>query len=371
MVRRIFDFHKPKKLVASASTICNPMKVSITIPTYNREQYICQAIESALQQTMTDIEVIVVDDGSTDNTKEIIRPYMDRIKYVYTENGGPARARNTGMKHAKGEYVSFLDSDDLYYPYKTELQQRLLDRFPNIGMVYTDFSGFDDNGFWDEYHLRNYHTAYRNGKTVYEDIFPEKMTMKDAGLCSGNWLNGNVYMGNIFNPYFQQIVVFTNSMMFRRGILETIGLQDGRYGLFHDLEFALRICKYFKVAFIDVPTYKLRYHSKQISDTTKENGIKIVIEKQRNLLKVIEKHGVEDNKYYSENRDQVNRRMAVAHKFLAIPLMAMPQEAQRARVHLRKCASYGYPEKLFCVASFLPHFFRRTFIKLMSTLKLN
>jgi hypothetical protein len=142
-------------------------------------------------------------------------------------------------------------------------------------------------------------------------------------------------------------------------------------GLFHDLGFALRMCKYFKVAFIDVPTYKLRYHSKQISDTTKKNRIKIVIEKQRNLLKVLEKYGLEDNKYYSENRDQVNRRMAVAHKSLAIPLMALSQEARTARVHLRKCANYGYPEKLFYVASFLPHLFRRTFIKLMSALKLN
>ena len=100
------------------------------IPTYNRASLIGAAIESVLAQTYTDFEVIVVDDGSTDNTREIVGRYGDRVRYTYIENSGPARARNVGMSLARGEYLCLLDSDDLYYPHKLALQVDHLDRFP-------------------------------------------------------------------------------------------------------------------------------------------------------------------------------------------------------------------------------------------------
>ena len=166
------------------------MKLSIIIPTYNREQYISQAIESALSQTLADIEVIVVDDGSTDNTEKVITPYRNKINYIKTENGGVAHARNVGMKMAKGEYISWLDSDDIYYPYKSELQTDFLDKFSEIGMVYTEFSGFDDNGFFDEYHLKNYHSsAYQSGGVTYNDIFSEKFSLQKIFPRSRNTQN--------------------------------------------------------------------------------------------------------------------------------------------------------------------------------------
>ena len=186
------------------------MKVSIIIPTYNRGKYICQAIESCLVQTYTDIEVIVVDDGSTDDTKKKVAFYEDKIKYIYTQNGGPAHARNIGMRHAKGQYISFLDSDDLYYPYKTELQVKFLDKFSEIGMVYTELSVFDDDGFWAECYLNKYHrSTLKRGRTIYNDIFSEKISLENAGLNFNNFEHNSIYMGNIFDAYFNNIIVFT------------------------------------------------------------------------------------------------------------------------------------------------------------------
>lgn len=89
--------------------------VSIIIPCYNYEQYIAQAIESALSQTYSDVEVIVVNDGSTDSSAEAITPYADEITYIETENHGACHARNTGWRRATGRYIKFLDADDTLY----------------------------------------------------------------------------------------------------------------------------------------------------------------------------------------------------------------------------------------------------------------
>jgi len=98
------------------------MLVSIIIPTFNRAKTIGPVVESALAQTYSEIAVIVVDDGSSDSTADALRPYMDRIQFIYQENAGPSAARNRGVAAAKGEILAFLDSDDFWYPEKIEKQ---------------------------------------------------------------------------------------------------------------------------------------------------------------------------------------------------------------------------------------------------------
>ncbi len=101
--------------------------VSVVIPTYNRAGYLCRAIDSVLNQTFSDYEIIVVDDGSTDGTKEMLRPYMARIRYVAQENAGVSVARNRGIRLAEGEWVAFLDSDDWWLPQKLQRQLRCVE----------------------------------------------------------------------------------------------------------------------------------------------------------------------------------------------------------------------------------------------------
>ena len=104
--------------------------VSIIIPAYNVEKYVQEAIDSALSQIYKDIEIIVVDDGSTDNTKKVLNPYIKKgqIHYIYQENKGLSSARNTGIRAAKGGYIAFLDSDDLFLPEKMQRQVDFLEK---------------------------------------------------------------------------------------------------------------------------------------------------------------------------------------------------------------------------------------------------
>lgn len=105
-----------------------PLLVSVIIPTYNRASTVGRSIASALGQSYRPIEVIVVDDGSTDNTREILGGYGEEIIVVVRKNGGPSAARNSGVEMAKGEIIAFLDSDDTWGPEKIERQVRLMDR---------------------------------------------------------------------------------------------------------------------------------------------------------------------------------------------------------------------------------------------------
>jgi glycosyltransferase involved in cell wall biosynthesis len=109
--------------------------VSVIIPTYNSEIYVCKAIDSVLAQTYQNIEVIVVDDGSTDGTLDVLRKYGDKIGVLTQKNFGPSSARNKGIRHAKGEYIAFLDSDDYWTKDKLEKQIKVIKSDSEIKFV--------------------------------------------------------------------------------------------------------------------------------------------------------------------------------------------------------------------------------------------
>jgi glycosyltransferase involved in cell wall biosynthesis len=116
--------------------------VSIIIPTYNRAHLVAEAVESVLNQTYRDFELIVVDDGSTDNTEEIVRSFLDdRVKYVKQSNKGVSAARNMGIATAKGDFIAFLDHDDLFLPEKLSVQLARMRYDPKVGLVYSLYFG--------------------------------------------------------------------------------------------------------------------------------------------------------------------------------------------------------------------------------------
>jgi len=120
-------------------------QVSVVIPTYNRATLIGETLDSVLAQTYCDFEIIVVDDGSTDNTSAIINTgYKDLVRYIRQENAGQATARNTGIRIANGTYIAFLDDDDLWLPHKLARQMPLFESNPATVWVYCDAQVFDD-----------------------------------------------------------------------------------------------------------------------------------------------------------------------------------------------------------------------------------
>ena len=123
-------------------------KVSIITPTWNRADLISEAVESVLAQTWANWELLIVDDGSTDNTREVLAPYLEdpRIHYFYQENQGQSVARNLALKHAKGAYISFLDSDNRLVPEKLEWALEALASNPDVDIVYGDIITIDEQG---------------------------------------------------------------------------------------------------------------------------------------------------------------------------------------------------------------------------------
>lgn len=120
--------------------------VSVIIPTYNNGQFIKEAIDSVLNQTYSEIEIIVVDDGSTDNTRKIVEKYKNRVKYLYKENSGSASARNMGIRESSGELIAFLDSDDVWEDKKLEEQVRSLQNNQEAALIYCGKLWVDEEG---------------------------------------------------------------------------------------------------------------------------------------------------------------------------------------------------------------------------------
>ena len=120
--------------------------VSVIIPLYNARRVIRETVESVLHQTWTDYEIVVVDDGSTDGSSEIIRQFEKNLRYVRQDNGGVAKARNRGIAESKGRYVALLDHDDLWHSTKLQKQVTVLEHRPEVGLVVTDVAHIDRTG---------------------------------------------------------------------------------------------------------------------------------------------------------------------------------------------------------------------------------
>ena len=126
----------------------NGPAVSVIIPSYNYAHFLPEAVESIFNQTFQDFEIIVVDDGSTDNTQEVVKAFTDHEKfhYIYQENQGLAATRNTGLRAAKGEFIAFLDADDIILPNKLEIQVNWLRNHPEYGLVGSGYYYMDEQG---------------------------------------------------------------------------------------------------------------------------------------------------------------------------------------------------------------------------------
>ena len=241
--------------------------VSVIVPTYNRGYCVNTSIESALAQTYRDLEVIVIDDGSTDNTREVIAAAFcnePRVKYVYQSNGGTAVARNHGVRLARGEFMALLDSDDLWKPWKTELQVRALRERPEIGMVWTDMEAVNQDGqLIAPRFLRKMYGAYR-WYPDDESLFPQSFLLSNSDKDHSSMCPpGKIWIGDIFSPMMMGNLVHTSTILMRRERLAQVGFfPENLRNAGEDYDFHLRTCHRGLVAFIDVASiyYRVGWH---------------------------------------------------------------------------------------------------------------
>jgi glycosyltransferase involved in cell wall biosynthesis len=233
--------------------------VSVIVPTYNRAGIVRAAIDSVLRQTYANVEVIVVDDGSTDDTRQVVEGYGAPVRYLHQRNGGVSAARNFGFAHARGEFVALLDSDDQFLPWKLDAQVRMLREHPDVGMVWTDMTAIDEHGsIVQDRYLRTYYDAHALARL--EEVFtpggPLEGIFPDAPASAKT---APVYRGDIFSQMLLGNLVHTSTVLLRRSRLREVGGFDT--SLVHsgeDYEFHLRTCSYGPVALIDAPSLLYR-----------------------------------------------------------------------------------------------------------------
>lgn len=205
------------------------IRVSVIIPTFNRKDYLREAIESVINQSFQSFEIIVVDDGSNDGTREMINnEFGSSIKYYWQENQGESVARNKGMQESQGEYIALLDSDDRWLNNKLEVQVNYLDDDPSSGMVFCQAWVIGDTG--------------------------ERI---DSDPWGSNINHGRI---NVESLVFNNGISGPSSTLIRRIVFDSIGEFDPNIHYGEDWDLWLRIAENYKIGFINRPLVEVRRH---------------------------------------------------------------------------------------------------------------
>ena len=204
-------------------------RVSVITPTYNRPRWLLETIKSVLAQTYSDIEIIIVNDGSTDNTEQILEPYMDKIVYIYKENGGQGSAVNAGIAAATGEYIARVDDDDLFMPEKVELQVEMFRKQPALGLVATDC-----------------YIVNSEGKIVFTRTVPDFSRHRP------------------FFALLQRCLFSPPTPMVRKKCYEKAGLYGNIYG--EDYDMWLRIARHYPMSVVHKALAMYRRHDSNLSE---------------------------------------------------------------------------------------------------------
>lgn len=230
-------------------------KVSVIIPTYNCAAYLSEAVESVFKQTYTDFEVIIVNDGSTDNTDSIvtqcIQRYSKKIKYIVKKNQGPGAARNRGIEEANGEYIAFLDADDIWLPRKLEYQVPLLETNPDIALVFTDTEIFNEIGT-----LRA--SSVRSSQLQSQGTFRWKILQRQFN-------DGFIMKENLFQELLRSNHITTSTVLVRKKCFESSGYFPTDINVGEDYDLWIRISEKFLVIFLNTVTARYRKREESTS----------------------------------------------------------------------------------------------------------
>jgi len=203
--------------------------VNVIIPSFNASKYIAEAIESVLRQSYKKYDITVVDDGSTDNTAEILKLYGNKVRYIFQTNRGPSSARNRGITSGQGSHVAFLDADDVWMENKLERQMELFRKKPQLGMVWSSVYWIDEKG------------------NISRQSAAKKYERKDDLIQ--DLLVRNVVSGS------------SSGVVIRRECFSSVGLFDETLRGSEDRDMWLRITKRYETELLNEPLVKLRYHS--------------------------------------------------------------------------------------------------------------
>jgi glycosyltransferase involved in cell wall biosynthesis len=342
----------PKIKEAMTQNINQPL-VSVIIPTYNRAYCIQETINSVLHQTHDRVEVLVIDDGSTDQTAGLIASQYGlekRVRYHYQENGGVSAARNTGIRLATGDYVALLDSDDLWEPWKLELQLTAFKLRPEIGMLWTDMVAVDPSGrVISESYLRQMYSAHRWFPT--DELFSWSCPISNfAPIVNSSHGKAKFYAGDIYSSMVAGNLAHTSTVLLSRERLEQVGefkIELSQQG--EDYEFHLRTCRVGPVGFLDLPT--IVYQKGRADQITSKYDLGFARNFLTGLTEALEK----DKSRIKLSPELINTVLADAHGWLGSTLIRANQCAE-GRKHLLEALrrEFDYSVMRVLVLSLLP-----------------
>jgi glycosyltransferase involved in cell wall biosynthesis len=323
--------------------------VSVIIPSYNCAAYIEEAIESVLIQSLRPVEVIVVDDGSTDNTVEVMQPFLDHVEYLPQSNQGVSVARNVGLARAQCEYVAFLDADDAWYSEKLELQIEFLTAHPNVAAVFSDFATTGENG---KVHygcsVKKEYPIFDNYGLDWTDIFAEREEFASYSATAGHddrllaafWGNAfsSLYLGNFIN---------TSSVLLKRDVLADVGGFTPARRTQEDYELWLKVALRYPLGFIDIPLLLRRLRANQLTSHSEARNIIQV------SLEVIEEFAPLAREALGDNT--VNKRLSDKYRHLALAQLGQ-DDRKSARYNLRRSLRHRWTffSLLLYLWSYLP-----------------
>jgi len=287
-------------------------KVSICVPTYNRKDFLKETLDSIFAQTYTDYEVVIVDDGSTDGTDDMLKNLGLPIRYYRQENQGDAAARNKLIELAQSEYITFIDSDDLLIHDAIEKMMNVMEAEGGKVIVYGPYQRIDQDG--------NIYGRYKRKQ----------------------------YSGYITKYLFQNIFVYSCGSMFPKKVLETAGGFDSSLPVCSDYDLWIRLSLKYSFVALEEPTFKRRRHTGNISALSTENRI---LE-----LKVLERF------YYEKGGKKVVPKRIAMRRFsreeYRVAIAALGEgKLQIAREYLKK--SFRHHPNLKSAITMLPAILRK------------
>lgn len=294
-------------IAAGAAIPGQPPPVSVVIPAFNAAATLRETLDSVLEQTYPNVEVIVVDDGSTDGTSEILRSYAGRIRIVTQANAGLAGARNAGLERARGEFVALMDADDLCVPGRIAVQVQFLRALPQVILCASDFGAFNAQGPVAQRYLERYYAVAGNAAGGVRSLFDHvhRVTLAANGDCAAReieaysgMIRDRLVMGNFLHP---------PTVMFRRSLLGEVGLLAPRFRNLCDYEWLLRASRVGLIGFLPLPLIRYRLSAAQMSGDQNTWQVKT------DLVRILEEIREGDAQFWSAHADGLNGRLADAH----------------------------------------------------------
>ncbi len=329
----------------------NAPRVSVVIPTYNRAHLVGHTIDSVLAQSFPGIEIIVIDDGSRDETPAVLAAYGDRIRVLRQPNNGMNPARNAGLALARGEYVALLDSDDLWLPFKIALQVELLERFPAAGFTFSEFFILRDaSGTGGARDPRGLQTWYAGGRD-WAQAYPRAFRARELGLAHDAGSDFGVFAGCVFERSLHEPTVLPSTALMRRAALERHGLKlpeaEDTHG---DWEFFARLSRLEGALFCDLETTLNRSHEDPVRLTRGNPRQRLA-----RRISMISRVWRADASFMAARAADVD---AVEGRLLSklARLQLLESDAEAARVSLRRAAAIGHGRRTatewmtFCAA---------------------